>query len=339
MTLKRCTNCGLTSNFPGVSFDAKGVCSYCQALQAEDEPSESDSRYKQTLKNLAVANRTSSDYDVVVAYSGGKDSTYTLQFLTEEVGLKCLAITIDNGFLSEQALQNCSVVSESLGTDFMMFKPNFQFMKNMYKASITGDSPFIPSAKKRSSEICGSCINLINSYMIKMAIKFNVSLIAGGYIGGQVPKNAVLLDINLALRDKHRSLELDKYKQLFGAENLHYFQNDKAQDNDKNILIINPMLELRSSERTIKDKIKQLGWRESENTGSHSSNCTLNDVGIAVHIRKYGFHPYELEVTEQVRQGILSREEAIFKLENYIPLIELKDQLIRLDLNESSIGS
>ena len=42
----------------------------------------------------------------------------------------------------------------------------------------------------------------------------------------------------------------------------------------------------------------------------HSSNCRINDLGILNHQKKYGFHPYELEISEQVRNGNLSYVEA-----------------------------
>ena len=39
-------------------------------------------------------------YDVLMAYSGGKDSTYTLLLLRRKYGLRVLALSFDNGFVS-----------------------------------------------------------------------------------------------------------------------------------------------------------------------------------------------------------------------------------------------
>ena len=47
-----------------------------------------------------------SDYDCALAYSGGKDSSYTLYVLREIFNLRVLALVFDNGFLSDQAKKN-----------------------------------------------------------------------------------------------------------------------------------------------------------------------------------------------------------------------------------------
>jgi len=46
------------------------------------------------------------NYDTFVAYSGGKDSTYTLMTLKQDFGLKVLAVTLDHGFVFPMALKN-----------------------------------------------------------------------------------------------------------------------------------------------------------------------------------------------------------------------------------------
>ena len=81
------------------------------------------------------------------------------------------------------------------------------------------------------------------------------------------------------------------------------------------IHIINPMLSITYEENKIFRSLKKMGWKRPEDTGKHSSNCRINDLGIKTHIAKYGFHPYEQEVAEQVRTGTLSRVEAIKKIE------------------------
>ncbi len=60
-----------------------------------------------------------------MSWSGGKDSTYTLWLLTEVYGLRMLAFTFDNGFVSPTAMDNMRTVGERLGVDHVIVKPRF----------------------------------------------------------------------------------------------------------------------------------------------------------------------------------------------------------------------
>jgi acyl carrier protein len=50
-------------------------------------------------------------------------------------------------------------------------------------------------------------------------------------------------------------------------------------------------------------------WKQPKDTGVCSSNCTLNDAGIAVHLRARGYHPYGEALSWDIRFGLLGREE------------------------------
>ena len=82
--------------------------------------------------------------------------------------------------------------------------------------------------------------------------------------------------------------------------------------------------------------ISTLGWRKTADTGSNSTNCLLNDLGIAVHYKQHQYNPYVNEIAEQVRTGLMSREEAIHKVQD-IPdfsRVERQARAIGLDWNE-----
>ena len=99
---------------------------------------------------------------------------------------------------------------------------------------------------------------------------------------------------------------------------LMHYQLDKS-DIDRyaagnTVHILNPMLSLNYNEEEILASLDEFGWKRSSDTGSHSSNCRINDLGIKVHLEKYGFHPYEQEIAEQVRTGNLTRAKALEKI-------------------------
>ena len=57
------------------------------------------------------------------------------------------------------------------------------------------------------------------------------------------------------------------------------------------------------------------GWKQSSDTGAHSATAKINDLGIQNHVKRYGFHPYEADLTARVRNGSMTRKEAIKRIE------------------------
>jgi hypothetical protein len=108
MSERICQNCGLRE-MPAmigardtVSFIDEKTCQFCDhfarhgiEIAAEVEKSE------QRFKEIFTARKGNGAYDVVLLYTGGKDSAYTLQYLVKELGLKVLALTWDNGFFED----------------------------------------------------------------------------------------------------------------------------------------------------------------------------------------------------------------------------------------------
>src|SRR5690349_12683992 len=92
-----CTRCILPSTFPKISFDKDGVCNFCLESASHESIVESRKALAEKMREAILNLKGKADYDCIVAFSGGKDSSFTLTKLVREFGLKCLAITIDNG--------------------------------------------------------------------------------------------------------------------------------------------------------------------------------------------------------------------------------------------------
>ncbi|OGP63191.1 MAG: hypothetical protein A2V65_01700 [Deltaproteobacteria bacterium RBG_13_49_15] len=114
-----------------------------------------------------------------MAYSGGKDSTYTLRLLIENYQLKVLAITFNHGFISPTAIENINKVTKHLHVDHEYVSPQTDTIKEVFVKSLFPN--FYPlSALKRASAVCISCMNLIKSYLIKKAIEAKAPLVVYG---------------------------------------------------------------------------------------------------------------------------------------------------------------
>ena len=336
----RCNRCLLPDTFPGITFNEEEICSICQRTPAIEDLRIHQQELKKKMDALIDKVRGGNTYDCIVAYSGGKDSTYTLKTLVQDYKLNCLAITIDNGFIAEQAVINCRTVTAALEVDFMFFTPSPGFMNNMYRTSIEDESVHSKAAIKRASAICNSCINLINNFMLKTALEKDVPIIAGGYIGGQVPKDAALLNLDLINQAKSKQFSLGNYERLFGLGARKYFDlNEDLVNNYKfdSLAVINPMLTIPISEEEIVASISELGWAKPKDTGKNSSNCLLNDLGIAIHHKKHNFNPYIAEIAEQVRHGLMDKETALIKAESIPSFDDLQEQAQKIGIDTDAI--
>src|SRR4030042_131921 len=96
---RRCTRCLLPETFPDITFDEDGVCNYCvEYLEKGKKTPRWQTLREKRVERLIEKSRNKGDYDCLVSYSGGKDSTYLLYVLKEKYGLNVLAYTCNTGF-------------------------------------------------------------------------------------------------------------------------------------------------------------------------------------------------------------------------------------------------
>ena len=108
---------------------------------------------------------------------------------------------------------------------------------------------------------------------------------------------------------------VQRFADFFGEEASSYFDlRCVSGELDREIVVINPMLGLGVREEEIIAALEPLGWKRPKDAGVNSTNCRLNDFGVYIHARRHGFHPYAFEIAEQLRHGLISREEATAKL-------------------------
>src|SRR5207248_699163 len=110
-------------------------------------------------------------------------------------------------------------------------------------------------------------------------------------------------------------------------------------DDPFEIYQMSPYLVYEKSEAFILAEIRELGWVHPERLDGCTSNCALNVVGNLCHEKKYGFHPYALELSKLVRKGLLSRDEALHKLTVQVDEPTLLASLQQLGVSRCEIDS
>ncbi len=166
--LKRCTKCVIPETQDAVMFNEKGVCSVCQSIEYKQTKIDWNARKKE-FEALLDEYRGKYDYDCIIPFSGGKDSTFQAYTLVKDFGLKPLIVSFDHGFFRPNHLRNVEMTIKKLGVDFLKFRPNWHIVKRLMIESL-----------KRKGDFCWHCHTGVYSYPIRMALKLNIPLVIWG---------------------------------------------------------------------------------------------------------------------------------------------------------------
>ncbi len=109
---RRCTKCILPETMPYITFDDDGVCNYCHNYKPRNQP-----RPKEELFELIEPFRRKTGDEVLVPFSGGRDSSYGLHLIVEELGLRPVTYTYDWGMVTDLGRRNISRMSSKLGVE------------------------------------------------------------------------------------------------------------------------------------------------------------------------------------------------------------------------------
>ncbi|MEO8527463.1 MAG: hypothetical protein ABI435_00125 [Pseudolysinimonas sp.] len=109
---RRCTRCILPETMPFIKFDDQGVCNYCHAYKPRNHP-----RPKEELFDLIKPFRRAKGDEVLVPFSGGRDSSYGLHLIVKELELRPVTYTYDWGMVTDLGRRNVSRMSAKLGVE------------------------------------------------------------------------------------------------------------------------------------------------------------------------------------------------------------------------------
>jgi len=333
-SVTRCTKCILSENFPRIKFDDDGICNFCNnELLHSTSRDNVDSAKTEVEKLFNNIDKTKSDYDAIVCYSGGKDSTYTLKLAVEKYNLRILSFTLDNGFISPVAFENIEKVVSALGVDHFTYRPSYKYMKNLYRVSSL-ENIYNPHTLTRISANCNSCISLVNNIALKTALEKKVPFVLAGFTLGQIPSNTIYYQNNYQFFKESRKPVLEKLKHLLGNDVSRYMEIPEHLQHDDYPFNINLLCLEDITENEIINQILFLGWKKPADVDGCSTNCRINAFNNYVHVQRYGYSPYELELSHLIRKDLITREEALDKLFDQ-PEDQIKDAMNELKIDES----
>jgi glutamine---fructose-6-phosphate transaminase (isomerizing) len=325
----RCTRCLLPATYPGVTFDADGVCNYC--LDYSPSGLLGEERFLQKVRS-----RKGVEYDCVVGISGGKDSCYVAYLAEKKYGLRALAVCYDFTFMVDLARQNVRAVCDSLGLDLLVVKSRnnleYDFMRR-HLMSLAGTGTTWGQ--------CMFCHYGIEAVLYQTARRKGIPWVLSGVTPSETwwdpgnrtgilakrLKNASLSDkLAFGLHQGRAYLKLVDQRRQFpipGNTSFNVYKRARpAADGPETIKVFEY---LEWDQDTIEKTLQaEAGWKKPDKSLSWRYDCVLEPLLDYTYVQEFGISSAGLYLSNLVRAGDMDREEALALLE------ELEDQT-RLD--------
>lgn len=140
---RTCVRCVMDTSDPDIVFDALGICNHCHLydrLKHQRLPEPKTARRElSSLVAQIKAEGAGRDYDCIIGLSGGVDSSY-VAYLVSDLGLRPLAVHLDNGWDSVTAVRNIENIVTKLGIDLYTHVVDWEEFKDLqlsfFKASV-----------------------------------------------------------------------------------------------------------------------------------------------------------------------------------------------------------
>ena len=311
-----CKKCVMPEAKPHIFLNNEGICNICIEYEKEQDlvkPLESD------FVKLLNKYKGKGKYDCLVMCSGGKDSTSALYYMKKRYKLNPLAFTFDHGFETEEAIENIKKAVEILGVDFLFYKTDY--IQDMFFEILNTGSKAV---------LCHPCSMWYMNLSFEMAAKFDIPIIIAGWTKGQSTKQSVMskCGCNIHQPEFHAmGKETTNFLKIYQRKNPKYknfpttmeevLTNAKKKYKNKKAIVLSPHWFLPfDTETNIKTIKEELDWKQTkESYPENTTNCKMNFVSVYLSMKNYGYTHYHVEMSKMIREGLMTREQALNDLE------------------------
>ena len=141
---RMCTRCIMDTTDPEITFDENGMCNHCHTYDrlVREHIVDGEAGHKRLLKLVDSIERAGrgKKYDCIIGVSGGVDSTY-VAYLVKQLGLRPLAVHLDNGWDSELAVKNIEETLKRLGIDLYTEVLDWEEFRDLQAAFLKASTP------------------------------------------------------------------------------------------------------------------------------------------------------------------------------------------------------
>lgn len=331
-----CTKCGLiqfhvpTLGSELLNLDHEQKCDYCNLYADNSHLYQIDyERGEEKLKSIVETYKGKSDYDCVVLFTGGKDSTFTLQKLVREYGCKVLAVTWDNGFFSKEVKKNIENVTRSLNVEHKYVKISDESLVDLYRNRLSNFGRFCSCANLAvmfsAPEILrskaplvfisvsyGQAFSAIETVLPIRTNKEQSKIILESFIGTVQTPMPIRANLDAALIN---GIMLDLLSGELKEETIREFAPyfialNRLRTEDLGQHFIFPSLFLNWDPETIVAKIQECGWERPQHAnGNTHTSCIVEEMKGYLAFKQKIVNYDVLELSMYHRTGLIDSEE------------------------------
>jgi len=307
--LQVCSHCLMDETVPRITFDDENGCNYCEFHRVLEREYPNDDVGRARLEKIYEQIRREGhgrEFDCVVGFSGGRDSTYLLYHLVKEAGLRCLPVYFNDGFGNPTAGENMQRTTATLGLPMRTISADWRESRELKIACLKASTPDInlPTDIGIASALYGVAVkeglkNVVigQSFRTEGISPLEWTYIDGHYLNG--------------IHRKFGTMDLrpwsagDPGYHLGWREMLYYAVI-------KRIRVITPLYNLPYVRADVDDLIcNELGWVD---TGAHYFDDLYQALVTQYHRTKFEIDRRKFNYSALIRAGQMSREEGLERI-------------------------
>ena len=304
-----CTRCVMDTSDPEITFDEAGVCSHCQTFDRAVAPSwlhgaEAEAGLQAMAAEIRAAG-AGKEYDSILGLSGGVDSSYLAWVAVKRMGLKPLAVHVDAGWNSDQAVRNIEAIVKHLDLDLFTNVIDWEEVRDLQRAYLLSGVENQDTPQD----------HVFFASLYRFAVKHGIKSVLSGYnyasesilprSWGYNPRDSRQLKA-IHARFGQRPLKTYPIATLFH----HYVYWPKI----RGLKVVHPLNLVDYDKEKAKDFLAaEMGWRDYGGK-HHESRFTKFFQGYWLP-RKFGFDKRRAHLSSLILAGQTTREAALEELE------------------------
>ncbi len=323
--IQRCTKCILPATYPFIEFDNNGVCQHCRTYKPLDLAGD------EALRRVLDKHRSKDGSpDCIVAFSGGRDSSYGLHLLKTKYGMNPVAYTYDWGMVTGIARRNQARILGKLGVEHILRAADIPTKRRYMRKNILawlkrphlGMIPLFMAGDKFFYDIGRELRHELNLDLVIFCAgnELERTDFKGGFAGVRESDHGQRLfafslwnKISIALFYAFQYLRNPRYLNESLFDSLHAFRSSFINKDDFLYLFHYLDWDEQVIDRTL---INEYGWETAE----HTENTWRIGDGYTSFINYIfytvaGFSEFDTFRSNQIRKGLITREEAMALIE------------------------
>ena len=321
--LKRCMKCILPETYPFIKFNKNNICNYCENYEKQKFFGE-----KKLLEYLDKFRSSNNEPDCLVGLSGGRDSTYGLHLLKTKYKMNPVAYTFDWGLTTDVSRINAAKVCGKLGVEHIIRSADIEKKREYVKINLfswlnrphlgmlpiiqVGDKGFYDYGRKLSEELNIKLVVHCTGYQLEQREFF----LGFAGIKQKLKNNQRMYSYDLLSKLKMLywySLQFILNPRYLNSALLDNFDGFLASFIRKDDFLHLYNYEPWNESLMIDILNKEYNWQDDVSYGKNQWRMGDGQTAFNnfVYYTLAGFSEYDNFRSNQIREGLISREEAI----------------------------